>query len=234
MIMMVCLVLMQGMVTGPAIMMSMAAYSFCTMPFFADLLISIRQAFAKLSDDEQSSCTVEEISANEENFINMSGHDPVRDQDQQENMVDASSRLIPDAVQQVTPLNNLLTNNWRENAVATTNTTERQVVSFFMIIAYLCFGGMLVEANHDVPLGAVTLAYGASSLLGYFGMGTQPIAKLMRVNMISVICSILGVSAILTSGMDLVIMALIALHLFDSFQGATTTPQLQSDRDAFQ
>jgi hypothetical protein len=71
-----------------------------------------------------------------------------------------------------------------------------------------------------VPLGVATLGYAASSLVGYFGMGQAPIAKLMRVNMVSVLCAGLGIGSIASSGLDLHIMLLTVLHLFDAYQGA--------------
>lgn len=68
-----------------------------------------------------------------------------------------------------------------------------------------------------MPLGAVTLGYAASSLVGYFGMGSAPIAKLMRVNMVSAACAALGIGSIISSGVDLSVLMLTMLHLFDAF-----------------
>jgi hypothetical protein len=71
-----------------------------------------------------------------------------------------------------------------------------------------------------VPLGAISLGYAASSLVGYFGMGQAPLAKLMRINIVSVLCACLGIGSIINSGMDLHIFLLTILHLFDAYQGA--------------
>jgi len=78
-----------------------------------------------------------------------------------------------------------------------------------------------VESRAMVPLGAVTLGYAASSLMGYFGLANSPIAKLMRVNMVSVLCAVMGIGSIASSGLDLHVAMLTVLHLFDAYQGAT-------------
>jgi len=72
-----------------------------------------------------------------------------------------------------------------------------------------------------VPLGAVSLGYAASSLLGYFGLANAPIAKLMRVNAVSVVCAIMGICSTISSGLDLHIAMITVLHLFDAYQGAS-------------
>ena len=77
-------------------------------------------------------------------------------------------------------------------------------------------------------MGAVSLAYAVSSLFGYFGLADAPVAKLMRVNMISVICAVIGVMSMLSSGMDLGVAALTAMHLFDAMQGASSNQRSQS------
>ena len=51
-------------------------------------------------------------------------------------------------------------------------------------------------------------------------MGSSPIAKLARVNMISVICAVLGILGIVSGGLSVPLVILTALHLFDAYKGA--------------
>lgn len=93
----------------------------------------------------------------------------------------------------------------------------KQIAAFALIASYLYLGGSAVESKAMVPLGAVTLGYAASSLVGYFGMGTAPLAKLMRTQMVSIVCAALGIGSIMSSGMDIHIFLLTVLHMFDAF-----------------
>ena len=53
-------------------MLGWLAYMLCCMPFFTDMFISLHGAYDKLMGrgSREGNCTVEEISPNEENFIN--------------------------------------------------------------------------------------------------------------------------------------------------------------------
>ena len=90
-----------------------------------------------------------------------------------------------------------------------------------LILGYFYLGGSAVESQAMVPLGALTLGYATSSLVGYFGLANAPFARLMRVNAISVICAIMGACSLFSSGMDIHIAILTVMHIFDAFQGAT-------------
>lgn len=115
-----------------------------------------------------------------------------------------------------------MTSNWKENAADASNTsTMKQLAAFALIASYLYLGSSAVESQAMVPLGAVTLGYAASSLVGYFGMGTAPLAKLLRTQMVSVLCAGLGIGSMVSSGMDMHIFLLTVLHLFDAYQGAS-------------
>jgi len=94
-------------------------------------------------------------------------------------------------------------------------------MAFALIVGYFYLGGMAVESDSSVSLGAISLAYASSSLFGYFGIGNAPIAMLMRVNMISVICAVIGVMSLLGSGMNLGVAALTALHIVDATMGVS-------------
>lgn len=84
-----------------------------------------------------------------------------------------------------------------------------------MIIGYLFLG-----AKCSGSVGALSLTYGVSGALGYFGLADAPIVRLTRVNAISGVGALLGLGSILTGGTSLAMFALTALHLFDLYQGA--------------
>ena len=134
-------------------------------------------------------------------------------------MSDPSELLVPNAIAQVEPLNNLVANNWRENAVDSRNSTVKQLAAFALIAGYFYLGGVGVESGSYTTVGAVSLAYATSSLFGYFGMATAPIVKLMRVNMISVVCALMGMMSLM-GGMDMALAMLTVMHIFDAYQGA--------------
>ena len=90
-----------------------------------------------------------------------------------------------------------------------------------LILGYFYLGGATVESGAMVPMGALTLGVAASSLVGYFGLANAPFARFMRVNAMSVICALMGVFSMVTSGMDMSVAMLTVLHMFDAFQGAT-------------
>lgn len=146
-------------------------------------------------------------------------------------MFEPSDRLMPDALARVEPLNNLLTRNWKENAVDSSNPTIKQLSAFALILGYFFLGGSAVESQAMVPLGAITLGYAASSLLGYFGLGSAPIAKLMRTNWVSVLCAIMGICSMASSGMDIHLAILTVMHLFDAYQGVTQAPERAENSD---
>lgn len=148
-------------------------------------------------------------------------NDEDRDPTVKEEMYEPSDRLMPDAIAQIEPVNNLLTRNWKENAYAQGNSTAKQLSAFALILGYFYLGGSAVESQAMVPLGSVTLAYAASSLMGYFGLGNAPVAKLMRTNMVSIVCAIMGICSMVSSGMDIHLAILTVLHLFDAYQGAS-------------
>ena len=136
-------------------------------------------------------------------------------------MVDPSARLLPGVIADNDALYNLATSDWKENGAFETpsNTTIQQLTSFAMIVAYLYLGTSAVESHAMVPLGALTLATAGSSLMGYFGTGSAPIAKLLRTNMMNAICACIGAGSLLSSGLDLHIFLLTVLHMFDAFTG---------------
>ena len=72
MITVVSTILLNGFIGGPTSMLGWLAYMLCCMPFFTDMFISLHGAYDKLMGrgSREGNCTVEEISPNEENFIN--------------------------------------------------------------------------------------------------------------------------------------------------------------------
>ena len=77
-------------------MMGWICYMLCSMPFFIDMFISMHGAYERLtssSSPTSGGATVEEISANEENFINQNNIGSSEEQ-----MIDPSDRLVPEAI----------------------------------------------------------------------------------------------------------------------------------------
>ena len=71
-------------------------------------------------------------------------------------------------------------------------------------------------------IGASSLVYAASGLLGYFGIGNAPVATFARSNIVSVILALMGVVAMITGGgMSLPLLMITMMHLFDVMQGAS-------------
>ena len=116
--------------------------------------------------------------------------------------------------------------------MSSSNTIDKQLVAAALIASYLYLGSNAVATGESVSTGAVTLAYAGSSLLGYFGIGNMPLARLARVNGVSVIAAILGLTSMVGSGMSLAVFALVALHLFDAFQGMTSRQDQRSQSDS--
>ena len=108
-------------------MLGWLGYMLCCLPFFIDMFISLNTAWEKLTVGNSSSgnCTVEEISPNEENFISQNHNESADSNNASANMVDPSDRLVPESIARIEPLNNLLTSNWKENAVSTSNTINK-------------------------------------------------------------------------------------------------------------
>ena len=143
--------------------------------------------------------------------------------------MDPSERLLPQEIVSNVPLANLLTRNWRDGAYARTNPIEKQLTAFMMIIAYLYLGTSVAATSDQTALGALTVAYGASSLAGYFNIGEAPLARLSRVNGLSVFGGLLGLGAIFSGAGSAAIWLLTMLHMFDIVQGATQDPARDED-----
>ena len=226
MIMVLFALLMMGMtVGGPASAIGYLGYTLCCLPFLLDLMISLRGATQSMREEPEvtPSCTVEEINnPNQENFLSAEQRQETETRPRQEEMVDPSTRLLPEVIVNNDALYNLTTSDWKENAAFETgnNNTIKQLTSFAMIVAYMYLGGSAVESHAMVPLGALTLGYATSSLVGYFGMGSAPVAKLLRTNMMSAICACIGAGSLLSSGLDLHIFLLTVLHTFDAYLGS--------------
>ena len=171
----------------------------------------------------KSSASVEEVPSNEEHYFSMNSPEPEEiknDDGSKVEMYEISDRLMPQALANIPSFNNLLTTNWKENAYEMSNSVPKQLISFALIMGYFFLGGSAVESGAMVPLGAVTLGYATSSLVGYFGLANAPFAKLMRVNAVSVLCAIMALCSLFSSGMDIHIALLAVMHLFDAYQGA--------------
>jgi len=117
MIAVICMALMSGFVGGPASFLGFFGYIMCILPFMADMLISMRGAYNALTQDPQGA-TVEELvpNANEENFLREEDKPEANGPPREEAMVDPATRLMPSALAEIEPFNNLMTSNWKENA----------------------------------------------------------------------------------------------------------------------
>ena len=214
-----CVVLINSIISGPSHVISWVFYLLCTLPFFTDMLLSMNHAFRTLTEEPRTStCTIEELTpANEENFLNAEFSSTRR----QEDMYNPSDRIVPETIQRCEPLNNIVTAQWKDNAVdASKNSTMKQIIAAAMIVGYLYLGGSQVADSENTALGAVTLTYAASSLIGYFGMGDAPLARLARVNAVSAFCGIFGIISMISGGVTMPLLLLTMMMLFDTYQGA--------------
>ena len=147
-----------------------------------------------------------------------------------DNYFEPSDRLVPEALAENTQINNLLTRNWRDNAIDVSNSTMKQLIGFVLILGYFYCGSIAVESGDNVALGSVSLVYAASSLFGYFGLGNAPVAQLLRTNMVSVISVIMGLVGFITGGMNICLFLLTVMHMFDAYTGSNQIRQLRNDR----
>ena len=189
------------------------AFFLLSIPFFADSGISC------LAVAREMGRTVEITEEQEEDFV----------QQEDDASVIPSQRIVPQSIQQNTPIANLLTSNWKDGCYSVSNSLEKQLVPFFMIMAYLIFGGQAAMSQETVALGAVTTLYGASSLAGYFGFGRSPIAALTRINGISVLAAFMGLIHIMIGEGSMGVWLMTMLHIFDSLQGAASDPKREED-----
>ena len=188
------------------------AFFLLSLPFIADAGISC------LSVAREMGRTSEITEDQEEDFV----------QQVDDTTITPSERL-PQIIQENTPVANLLTSNWKDGCYAVTNSLEKQLVPFFMIMAYLYFGGQAATNDDTLYLGALTTIYGASSLAGYFNFGRSPIASLTRINGISVLAAFMGLIHIFIGEGTMGVWLLTMLHLFDSLQGASRDPKREED-----
>lgn len=92
-----------------------------------------------------------------------------------------------------------------------------QIFAMLLIAAQFYFGWN--TENTALTMGST--AYAASSLAGYFDLGTSPIIRFFRQNLISGVLAFAGLAQILTGNINLAIIALMATHLIDGSQAAT-------------
>ena len=64
-----------------------------------------------------------------------------------------------------------------------------QFLALAMIAGYAYLGGELVATGSNEVIGATSLVYAGTGLLGYFGIGNAPVATFARSNIFSVILS---------------------------------------------
>ena len=133
-----------------------------------------------------------------------------------------SEVLLPDGIRDSRALNNLFTSNWRDNGCREDNSLMTQFLSLGMVVAYLYFGAELFSGGSHDFIAIATIVMALSGLLGYFGLGGAPIAQFARANINDGILAVLGVLAMASGGgMELPLIAITLMHLFDAMQGAT-------------
>lgn len=106
---------------------------------------------------------------------------------------------------------------------------ERQLAGFMMILAYMYLGTATYANTESTYQGAAAVAYGASSMVGYFGFGAAPLARLTRVNGVGVLGSMAALGTILVGAGTGPLMLLMMMYMFDIFAGMTTEPAREED-----
>jgi hypothetical protein len=89
-----------------------------------------------------------------------------------------------------------------------------------MIAAYFLLGGVALSAGSGPAVGTVSIAYASTGLAGYLGFRLPPTFRAMSVNAVSGLGALLGISAIATSGVNMTLLMLTALHIIDLICGA--------------
>ena len=108
-----------------------------------------------------------------------------------------------------------MTRDWKQNGVDRSNSIPKQLITFIIIAALLYFGGSAFVEEIGTTAGAITLLTAVCSLLGYFGLASNPLPMLLRTNMVSIMCALICIYAIMTEGFTTALFALMVLHLFD-------------------
>lgn len=139
-----------------------------------------------------------------------------------------SEVLLPYAMQG-SSLGNLLTSNWRDNGAREDNDLSKQLMALIMCAGYAYFGSELVADGENQVVGATSMVYAASGLLGYFGMGNMPIISFSRVNFISVIMSVLGVFGLIGGVFSFPLAAITVMHMFDVVQGISNREESRTE-----
>ena len=137
--------------------------------------------------------------------------------------------LLPNSIAGNDILSSLLSRNWKDGCYAITNSVEKQLIPFFLIMGMLYFGTEAFVTGDHVELGALTAVYGASSLAGYLNSGSAPLARMVRTIGVPAISSLLGIGSILNGGGTMGIWLLTMLHLFDTIQQASQEPNRSED-----
>jgi len=216
MILVVTGILINSLLTGPTNFLSFISFLTCCIPFFGDLLISMSAMRDRMKGSQEGGDSNTELSSEaREDFMaadDLQGTSNI--------MVSPSERLLPTGIARIEFLNNLLTHDWKENGVDSSNSTIKQIVSFAVIVGLIYFGGSALDSGVGTTVGAITIASGASSLLGYFGFGQAPIATLLRLNMFSIILATMSIYCMFTQEMTMALMALMVLHSVDGLFGA--------------
>lgn len=78
-----------------------------------------------------------------------------------------------------------------------------------------------IGTGHSVGLGALTMGYAGSSLMGYFASGHSPILTAFRANINAPILSVSFLVSMVFGGFNLGLVALMVLLMFDGFEGMT-------------
>ena len=147
-------------------------------------------------------------------------------------MDNPSDAVLPSVIQDSEPLNNLMTSNWRDNGYREDKSLMTQFIALMMLAGYGYCGTELVSSGTNAMIGASTLVYAGSGLLGYFGIGSAPLAVFARANIMSVILAGCGVVSILTSGMtDYILLLLTMMHMADAMMGATNNEPTMIEQD---
>lgn len=93
----VSFLLIAGMYSGPTSILAVFFYVLCSLPFFGDMLISLRGAYNSMAGTSEGA-TVEEIAENQEDFLPADQREEEDGPHREESCMDPSQRILPSFV----------------------------------------------------------------------------------------------------------------------------------------
>ena len=226
MITIVMIILITALFSGPASALSFLAFAGCCLPFAGDFALSVGDTYRRVTTGRSAS-DIQVTAENEESFFQA-------DSQRRVTFIEPSQRLLPAGIANNEPVHNLLTRDWKENQIDSSNPTLSQISAFLVIAGMMYLGGTCLADEESRAAGAIAVTSAGSSLLGYMGTGDAPVMRLVRTNMVSTICALFCIILIATMGMSMPVLALLLLCGYDTYQGATaSSPTWNANRGDF-